>query len=280
MDRARRISRRNPPRQRRAAGRRGHVRRDAVSSRCRCRTRCAAMIAAHLGPAWPLTAAAGTNYDWWQEFFAQASGLGTTFVPSIIGFGAVLDNLSGLLDNNVMAATIAGVTAHGWCCGRFSPAASSIGSRARRRTRSHGFFGACGMHFWRLLRLGVFALVVYAFLFGYVHDWIFDVRTRGLTRDVTAERTAFAIRLAGYAMFGALLPSLQPRLRLRSRPHRRRGSSQRPRRARRRRARFVRRHAARCLAALCAECRSIPVAGRAVRRGRSRARRDRACRCG
>ena len=26
-----------------------------------------------------------------------------------------------------------------------------------RRTRSHGFFGACGMHFWRLLRLGALA---------------------------------------------------------------------------------------------------------------------------
>ena len=52
----------------------------------------------------------GTNYDWWQEFPSQASGLGTTFVPSIIGFGAVLDNLSGLLDNLPLASTIAGVT--------------------------------------------------------------------------------------------------------------------------------------------------------------------------
>ncbi len=58
------------------------------------------MIEAHLGTSLAAASvAAGTNYDWWQEFSAQASGLGTTFVPSIIGFGAVLDNISALLDN-------------------------------------------------------------------------------------------------------------------------------------------------------------------------------------
>ena len=49
--------------------------------------------------AWPqIPPRPGTNYEWWREFSAQATGLGTTFVPSITGFGAVLDNLSGLLD--------------------------------------------------------------------------------------------------------------------------------------------------------------------------------------
>ena len=70
------------------------------------------MIADHLGDSlFADTVASGTSYDWWQEFSAQASGLGTTFVPSIIGFGAVLDNVGGLLDNLPMAATIAGATA-------------------------------------------------------------------------------------------------------------------------------------------------------------------------
>ena len=58
------------------------------------------MIEAHLGRSLAAdAAAAGTNYDWWQEFSAQATGLGTTFVPCVAGFGAVLDNLSGLADN-------------------------------------------------------------------------------------------------------------------------------------------------------------------------------------
>jgi len=70
------------------------------------------MIEAHLGDS--LTAAAvadGNDLDWWREFSSQASGLGTTFVPSIVGFSAVLDNLAGLLDNLPMAATVAGATA-------------------------------------------------------------------------------------------------------------------------------------------------------------------------
>src|SRR4051794_34781478 len=45
------------------------------------------MIEAHLGASLAAdTAAAGANYDWWQEFAAQAVGIGTTFVPSIVGF--------------------------------------------------------------------------------------------------------------------------------------------------------------------------------------------------
>jgi hypothetical protein len=164
------------------------------------------MIAAHLGSSLAAdSAAAGTNYDWWQEFSAQASGLGTTFIPSISGFGAVLENLSGLLDRTPLAATIVGVTA-AWLVLWSFLSGGMIDRFARaRRTRSHGFFGACGMHFWRLLRLGVVACLAYVFLFRYVHAWIFTGAFEWLTRDVTVERTSFAIRTAGYSVFGALL---------------------------------------------------------------------------
>lgn len=164
------------------------------------------MIAGHLGTSLAAEeAATGTNYDWWQEFSAQASGLGTTFVPSIVGFGAVLGNLSALLDNAQLATTIAGATA-AWLVLWSFLSGGVIDRLARaRRTRSHGFFGACGMHVWRLLRLGVCAWLAYGFLFSYVHGWIFLTWFPRATRDVTVERTAFAYRLAGYAVFGALL---------------------------------------------------------------------------
>jgi hypothetical protein len=61
------------------------------------------------------------------------------------------------------------------------------------------------MHFWRLLRLGACAWLVYAILFGYVHGWILTSAFESLTKDVTAERTAFAVRAAGYLVFGGLL---------------------------------------------------------------------------
>jgi hypothetical protein len=164
------------------------------------------MIAAHLGTSLAGDAAASNgNYDWWTEFSAQATGLGTTFVPSISGFGAVLDNLSGLLDRTPLAATIVGVTAAWLVLWAFLTGGIIDRFARARRTRAHGFFGACGIHFWRLLRLGVAALLVYGFLFRYVHGWLFSSLYPWLTRDLTVERSAFAIRVAAYLFFGALL---------------------------------------------------------------------------
>lgn len=164
------------------------------------------MIEAQLGDSLVAdTLAAGASYDWWQEFLAQASGLGTTFVPSIIGFGAVLDNLAAILDNLEMATTIVGATA-AWLVIWSFLSGGVLDRYARQRpTRAHGFFAACGTHFWRFLRLGAIAWVIYWILFAGVHGWLFDDVYPLVTRDVTVERTAFAVRLLFYALFGALL---------------------------------------------------------------------------
>src|SRR5262249_40766827 len=67
------------------------------------------MLEQHLGSSLAAgTAASGLNYDWWQEFSDQATGLGVTFRPTIIGFGAVLDNLSAFLDNDHRPIVIVG----------------------------------------------------------------------------------------------------------------------------------------------------------------------------
>ena len=164
------------------------------------------LIAAQLGTS--LTAdsvAAGANYDWWQEFTSQAAGLGTTFIPAIIGFGAVLENVSNLLDNRPMAATIAGAAAAWMVIWTFLSGGILDRYARQRPTRTHGFFSACGTNFWRFLRLGVLALAFYAWLFGYVHGWIFDSFFPWATRDLTVERTGFAIRVACYVLFGVLL---------------------------------------------------------------------------
>jgi hypothetical protein len=164
------------------------------------------MIEAHLNDSMVAgTVASGTSLDWWQEFSAQATGLGTTFVPSIVGFGAVLDNLSGVLDNLPMAATIVGATA-AWLVLWSFLSGGVIDRYARQRpTRTYGFFAACGTHVWRFLRLGLLAWGVYWILFVLVHPWIFDGFYPWATRDLIVERTAFLIRVACYAVFGTLL---------------------------------------------------------------------------
>lgn len=164
------------------------------------------MIAAHLGRSLAADAvAAGTSYDWWQEFAAQATALGGTFVPSIIGFGAVLDNVSGLVDNAPLASTIAGATA-AWMALWSFLSGGVIDRLARNRpTRSHGFFTACGLYVWRFVRLGAVALAVYAVLFSAVHGLVVVELFDALTTDMTSERSAFAVQAVGYVVFGSLL---------------------------------------------------------------------------
>jgi hypothetical protein len=164
------------------------------------------MLAAHLGSSLAGdAAAAGVNYDWWQEFSAQAAGLGTKFIPSIIGFGAVLDNVSGLLDNLPLASTIGGVTAAWLLLWSFLSGGVMDRLARGRPTRAHGFFAACGTHFWRFLRVGAIAWLLYYALFAHVHRWLFVNLYEWAVFNTDVERRAFAVRVGCYLLFGALL---------------------------------------------------------------------------
>ena len=44
--------------------------------------------------------------EWWMEFREQARGLAATFTPAVLGFAAVLDGLSGVLDGERPATAI------------------------------------------------------------------------------------------------------------------------------------------------------------------------------
>lgn len=164
------------------------------------------VLADHLGHSLAADrAASGVNYDWWQEFNSQAVGLGRTFVPGIIGFAAPLKNLSDLLDRHPLPAAIAGAVGASLVVWAFF-AGGILDRYARQRaTRTAAFFSACGVFFFRFLRLGAIAGLVYAVLFLHIHPWLFDHLYPSLTRDFTVERQAFAVRAGLYVVFGALL---------------------------------------------------------------------------
>jgi hypothetical protein len=155
-----------------------------------------------------LTAAAvadGVNYDWWTEFTAQATGLGATVSPSMIGFASTLDSLSRVLDARTPPTALL------WFLGAYLTlwtflAGGIIDRYARQRpTRAYGFFGACGTQFFRLARLAILAGVVYWALFHYLHSWLFLDVYRDVSRGLGVERTAFFWRLLFYALFGSVL---------------------------------------------------------------------------
>jgi hypothetical protein len=167
------------------------------------------MIAAHLGASTMADSAArGVNYEWWQEFSAQASAIGTTFIPQIIGFSAVVLNAASLLDNARPVATVGGVIAAWLVLWSFLSGGILDRYARNRRIRARGFFAACGAHAGAILRLGLIALLMYWFLFAWVHPRLFGRAYGALTHDAAVERNAFAVRLTLYGVFLLLLAAV------------------------------------------------------------------------
>jgi len=163
-------------------------------------------LAAHLDASLEADAtASGVNYDWMQEFSGQTSGVGTTFSPAVIGFAAPLDNLRGFVEQERRPLLI--VSAAVLYLGLWTLVAGGVIDRyARDRdTRMEGFLWASGVYGVRFVRLGVVAAFAYGLLFRVLHPWMFGTFFRGLTHDLTAERSAFAVRLALYGVFAILL---------------------------------------------------------------------------
>ena len=164
------------------------------------------LLDAHLGSSLAAdSVASGVNYDWWQEFTSQATGLGTTFSPTIIGFAATLDNISSLLDGQREVLPVAGAVGL-YLAGWTFLAGGIIDRYARQRpTRAYGFFAAAGVHFFPLLRLAAVSGVVYWWLFAYVHRWLFLEWFVERTRVISVERDVFLWRLGLYLAFGLAL---------------------------------------------------------------------------
>jgi hypothetical protein len=151
------------------------------------------------------SAAAGVNFDWWSEFLAHASGLSQTFVPSILGFAPVLKNIGTIADGASLAGPVALIVAANTLLSLFLLGGMLDRLARDRSTSAHGFFAACGVFFFRFLRLAALAAAVYGALFWWVYPSLFDEIYPEWTRQMTSERQAFALRLALSAAFAALL---------------------------------------------------------------------------
>jgi hypothetical protein len=149
--------------------------------------------------------AGGVNYDWWQEFLSQASGVGSTFSPRIIGFAATLDSLTSIADTRAEVTPIAATLVVYVLLWTYLSAGIIDRFARRRPTRAHGFAAACGAHALGFTTLALCGGLTYGWVLGYVHPWLLDTRYASLTRDLDSERLAFVWRVAGYAIVGALV---------------------------------------------------------------------------
>lgn len=147
----------------------------------------------------------GVDWQWWQEYSSQTSGLARTFTPRVIGFAAPLGNLSDLADKARPPASTWLLVA-GWLVLWSFLSGGILDRYARdRRLGAHGFFMAAGMHFFRFLRLAALATPLYFVLAYWVHGWLLDDTYRWLTRTTTVERNAFVVRAALYAALGVIV---------------------------------------------------------------------------
>ena len=163
-------------------------------------------LQAHLGSSMAAEQVAlGVNVQWWNEFTSQTGTLGRTFQPTIIGFAAVLDNLSVVADGEVRPSPLVWLGACYLLVWLFLSGGVLDRYARARPTRSYEFFSACGVYFVRFLRLAPFMALAYYALFAVLHPFLFANLFPALTRDVTVERTAFLLRLGVYAVFGVLL---------------------------------------------------------------------------
>jgi hypothetical protein len=163
-------------------------------------------IAAHLGNSVAAEQAArGFNYQWLLEYQGQADALGKTLGTNVIGFAAVLDNLSAIADAERRPPAMLWLGAAYLLLWLFFTGGIIDRYARNRPTRSHEFFTACGVYFVRFLRLAPIVAITYYALFTYVHPLLLEDAYAQLTDGVTAERTAFVYRLALYLVFGALL---------------------------------------------------------------------------
>jgi len=167
------------------------------------------MLGDHLGPSLAAdTAAAAVNHDWWNEFLAQAGGLGQTFVPAILGFAAILKNISSVADAEGPPTIVAGVVAAYLLLSIFLMGGVLDRLARDRRVGSHGFFAACGTYFFRFVRLSLMAGSVYWAMFTWLHPWLFERVFTSLTHNLTTERTAIVYRALLYLVFGVVLMSI------------------------------------------------------------------------
>jgi hypothetical protein len=134
--------------------------------------------------------ARGFDLQWWQEFSAAAEGLAADVTPSIIGAAAVIRNASDLTGSSDASSASWLIVGLWWLIGT-ALSGGVIERYARQRSlHAHGFFAACGRLAFRLLRLNLLVLLVYAAVL-----WLYGLLawplSEWLTRDQSAERAAF-----------------------------------------------------------------------------------------
>jgi len=139
----------------------------------------------------------GFDYLWWEEFRDEAQGLEESFTPSIIGKGAILNNLEGLLMMRffelppiVLMMGLLYIILHTFLAGGIL----SIFNKQEAKFLMKEFFLGAGAHFFRFFLLMLLSWFFF-FLFPFVSFGILGSVLENVRENAFSEVTPFYLGL-------------------------------------------------------------------------------------
>lgn len=143
----------------------------------------------------------GFDLDWFGEFQSGRADIGTTLSPSIIGSGALMNNIETLLDGSffnqytgIIGLGLLYVIAWTFFAGGIIDTYQENGGFSRER-----FAAAAARYFFRFLQLVVMAGILYYCVYRYVGRPLFNVLT-DWSRDWMDERPILFLTMSIYAL--------------------------------------------------------------------------------
>ena len=141
--------------------------------------------------------AEGFDYLWWEEYRDEARGLEQTFTPSIIGKGAILNNLEGLIQMRVLGLPpillvfgLLYIVLHTFLAGGIL----SILKKSDQKFSLNKFFHGAGSHFFRFFLLMLLSWIFFLIISQAVKGGL-DSILDGFRETAFSEITPFYLGL-------------------------------------------------------------------------------------
>jgi len=155
--------------------------------------------------------AKGFDYIWWQEFRDEAEGLETTFSPSIIGKGAILNTLESLIQMRFLSSPpiliafgLFYIILHTFLAGGIL----TIFNQDVPKFSMKEFARGAGSHFLRFLALMVFSWIFFIAIGVFLRDGFISIMSN-VSADSVSEVTPFIFRLVFSVLTFVLLLLIQ-----------------------------------------------------------------------
>jgi hypothetical protein len=155
--------------------------------------------------------ARGFDYLWWEEFRDQSRGLETTFTPSVIGKGAILDNIQALVETMVFnfppllfILVVLYIILHTFLAGGIL----STFNQERQEFTMKGFFEGAGFLFSRFFYLTVLSWIPFLAV-GIFLAAGFESMVSNVARSAISEIKPFYFGLISSAIIFFILLLLQ-----------------------------------------------------------------------